>query len=442
MIKKSSALLSLTAILLSSNLLASANSFSSISFSELSGQANQENQKPVINFGETKKLDTKPQERVYLSEFTLSPQSKERHEKINTLIKQGKIVEAKAIAESFYNDVNEVKKGNVFLDTRSAIIEIEYLVALMDLAKIDMIMGDTEKAALKTQEMFSLVEILRTTHPIDFFLLSPVILDSMWKKGFIELADKYVSVVYPMCKTYFGGQAVCAELKIHSGLAKIIRWKKRDEGLIEIQEARDSYANQIGLASPEYIESLYSNALAYRYLNDYKSVEQVLDFAVSEAAVSVSKNYPLNPVFGKIYMLYGEVELHNFQNKKAVQSFKKAVDFYLQSTGKSLALAEAYRQLAIAQKYDKDFKEAANFAIKAIDIVADIYGSQSLDIVPYYMTLGGVYTDWDKPKDGIEAFQYARKINEKHNGSFHELNKLIDSNIKYLENLSSYRWKS
>ena len=426
---------------------------SSISFSELSGQ-NQErsmsfsdittqDDKPVINFGETQPLTTKPKDRIYIAEFTLSPQGKERHEKIQELIKEGKIIEAKNLAKTFYDEVNEIKKGNAFLNTRSAVVEIEYLVALMDNAEIDMIMGDRNSAALKTQEIFTSIDVFRHTHPIDFFMVSPVILDSMWDQGFNELADRYVSVVYPMCKHYFADQAVCAKLRIHEGLSKIIRWKKKDDGLVEIQNAREQYANQIGLASIGYIEALYANALAYRYLNDLKSADQVLDFAMKEANASAIKKYPLNPVFGKIYMLYGEIEVKDFQNKQAIAHYKQAVDFYSKTTGaKSISLAEAYRQLAVAEKYDGDFQEAVKTAVKAIDVMRGIYGDDSVELVGYYMSLGGIYADWDHPKEGIEAFKIARELNEKHRGQFHELNKLIDSDIKYLENVSSYRWKN
>ena len=436
---------------------AQSTSSSSISFSELSGQKSEDKpisfseivkegdqeDKPVINFGETKTLDTKPKEKIYIAEFTLSPQGKERHKKIQELIKQGKIIEAKNAAKAFFDEVNDIKKGNVFLNTRSSFIEIEYIVALMDCAKIDMIMGENEAAALKTQEIFSLIEVFRNTYPIDFFMVAPVILDSMWEQGFIELADKYTSVVYPMCRTYFGDQATCASLKIHEGLAKIIRWKKRDEGLIEIQEARDQYANQVGLASIEYIEALYANALAYRYLNDFKSVGQVLDFTMKEANASAIKKYPLNPIFGKIYMLYGETELNDFGHKAAIKHFGQAVDFYKETTGgKSVSLAEAYRKLAIALKYNNDFQESVNNAVRAIDIIRGIYGEDSVELVSYYMSLGGIYADWGKSKDAIEAFQFAKKLNEKHRGPFNELNQLIESNIKYLENVSSYKWKS
>lgn len=426
----------------SSSVQTDSNNDNPVSFSEIAG-ANEQNDKPVINFGENKSLDVKPKERIYIAEFTLSPQGKEMHSKIQELIKKGKIIEAKNVAKAFYDEVNDIKKGNVFLNTRSSFIEIEYIVALMDLAQIDMIMGENEAAALKTQEMFSLIEVFRNTYPIDFFMAAPIILDSMWDQGFVELADRYTSVVYPMCRTYFGDQAVSASLKIHEGLAKIIRWKKRDEGLIEIQEARDQYANQIGLASVEYIESLYANALAYKYLNDFKSVGQVLDFAMKEANMSVIKKYPLNPVFGKIYMLYGETELNDFKHKDAINHFSQAVEFYKESTGgKSVSLAEAYRKLATALKYNNDFQEAVNNAVRAIDIIRGIYGEESVELVSYYMSLGGIYADWEKPKEGIEAFEVAKKLNEKHRGPFNELNQLIDSNIKYLENVSSYRWKN
>lgn len=435
MLKKISFLLSLTATIVMAS--------PSISFSQLSQQAKSaQDEEPVIDFGTTKPLNTKPQERVYIAELTLSPQAKERHEKILELIKKGEILKAKTMAKAFFDEVNEIKKENSFLNTRSTTIEIEYLTALLDCAKIDMIMGESKAAALKTQEAFSLIAVFRNTHPIDFFLLAPTILDSMWEQNFTELADKYVSVVYPLCKTFFGGQVACAKLKINEGLAQIIYWKKKNEGLVEIQDARDQYAKQLGLASIEYIEAIYANALAYTYLNDYKSVEQILDFAMKEANVSVIHKYPLNPVFGKIYMLFGETKMLNFENKAAIDYYTKAVDFYLKTTGeKSVALAKAYKQLAIAQKYNKDFGDSAKSAVRAIDTISNIYGNDSVELVEYYLTLGGIYADWEKPKEGIEVFNLAKEINQKHRGSFNDLNKLIDSNIKYLENVSSYRWK-
>lgn len=400
---------------------------------------------PTITFGQSYDLKSKPTDKARkIAKFSAPEHVITRYEYIKELMREGKMQDALKMAGEFEKESSRTEINVNFTSERDLPSQVQYLMSLVIHADILRQYGEEKKAAEKAQKALTIAEAIYEWNSLDYIMASPIIAKSMWDEGFMKLAKDYIHVNYGMSENVFPNQQIQGDLAVDQALYNSMVGINtiRDDVLPFFEIAERVYRLEPGLASIEYGSLNYYWALAYWNKGDTSNVLVSLDRAKQELEVSVSKLYPDNIIFAEVEHLYGKALLNLFKNKEAASHLKLALEKYEKTLGaKNMKVAQTLRELAIAQKYEKEIEDATINSLRGLDIVKELQGSESVELLDHYMVLAGIYVEAQKNKDAIDALNKARELNDKYYGRYSDIAKLIESNLKYVENADTYMWK-
>lgn len=401
---------------------------------------------PVLTFGNTRQLNTKPIEKISPQEFSLSDDAKIKHMDIEQDILNGNILDAKEKAQVFLNEAEILAIKNTFETPISHNLDIEKAVALLDVSTVERAMGDKTKAALYAEKALIILNNYPKKYPTDYLLGLTKILPAMRDVGMHDLADRYTLTYMRSAHTLFRNRMISGVYTLQEAYENLNKNGNTfaTKFFYGVNAAKEIFAVDPGIASIEYISTGFAKADYFMNKANYLKVISVVEETRKELSVAIEKKYPKNQIFADLAIVAGQAQVGMFQYNKAIKEFEYALKFCQDTIGENaVKTALVYRELAIAQKYGNQEKKDLAIANinKAVEIMKGIKGNDNIEMVNYYMTQGGVYMEAEKPEEAVAALENARRVNVMHRGTFNNITKIIDSNIKYAKMAADIKWR-